>query len=133
VPNKPYGPPSSQIYFWVVPANAAGRWQWQVGGVLAHRHFDLQIAQTFQKVEPTLTMDGVPVRVLDAKLRGNRLTFRSGFEYLGRETWYEFDGHIDGDEIEGHVHRRAEQRQSEFKWTATRVQRGRIDTGSREQ
>lgn len=133
VPNKSYGPPSSQIYFWVVPANAAGRWQWQVGGALAHRHFEMQIAQTFQKLEPKLTIDGVPVKVVDAKLRGTRLTFSAGFEYLGHETWYEFDGRIDGDEIEGHVHRRADKRESEIKWAAKRLQRGRIETGPREQ
>ena len=132
VPDKPYGPPSSQIYFWVVPANGAGRWQWQVGGALAHRHFDMQIAQNFQQVEAKVTIDGVPVRAANAKLRGDRLTFSVGFEYLGRETWYEFDGRIDGDEIEGHVHRREERRESELKWQARRVQRGEVGTGTRE-
>ena len=30
VPNKSYGPPSSVVYLWIVPANAAGRWQWKL-------------------------------------------------------------------------------------------------------
>jgi len=30
VPDKPYGPPVSDVYLWIVPANAAGRWQWRM-------------------------------------------------------------------------------------------------------
>ena len=29
VPDKPYGPPSSEVYLWIIPANAAGAWRWR--------------------------------------------------------------------------------------------------------
>src|ERR1700682_4305631 len=30
VPNKSYGPPVSQVYFWYVPAHVAGKWRWEL-------------------------------------------------------------------------------------------------------
>src|SRR5687767_4877625 len=49
VPNKRYGPPSSDVYLWIVPANAAGRWRWQFAGEAGT--FEVTLAQTFQMLE----------------------------------------------------------------------------------
>ena len=32
VPGKVYGPPRSEVYLWVIPADFAGTWRWQVDG-----------------------------------------------------------------------------------------------------
>ena len=48
VPDKRYGPPRSEVYLWIVPANAAGTWRWQleVGG--APVAYEVALEQTFQ-------------------------------------------------------------------------------------
>ena len=48
VPDKPYGPPVSDVYLWIVPANAAGRWQWHTPVEGADVAWELELEQTFR-------------------------------------------------------------------------------------
>ncbi len=59
---------ASRIYFWVVPAVAAGEWLMEMPGGASRR---LVLEQSFQTVSGTL--DGLALR--DVSLRGRRLVF----------------------------------------------------------
>ena len=72
------------IRLWIVPAKAAGAWQWAQG--------ELVLAQTYQKVSGTLRMDGRELAIENGRLRGNELSFSAGgAAYIGR---------INGDRID---------------------------------
>jgi precorrin-6B methylase 2 len=81
----------SKIFFtahlWIVPAKVDGIWTF-AAGVLA-------LKQNFQTIDGTLAIAGIRTPIINAKLRGEQLTFSAnGSDYLGR---------VAGDVIEGTV------------------------------
>ena len=103
-PGKPVGrDQTSKVFYWVVPARAAGRWMWQSAGETgAPRAFELALNQNFQKVEGTLSADGKTAPIEDAKLVGDRLTFVAIAGENGALR-YEFDGRIVNHGLDGKV------------------------------
>ncbi len=120
VPDKPYGPPSSEIYLWVVPANAAGVWRWRFDGSGA-ADYELALRQTFQMLEGSPSAGGRALRLEGGRMRGDTITFAlAAAAGAGRE---EYSGRIEGDAISGKVRFGNGERE----WRATRVKRGSID------
>jgi hypothetical protein len=119
VPNKPYGPPRSDVLLWIVPANAAGRWQWraQLGG--AEVDCEATLEQTFQAVRGAARAGGRPARIENARLNGAELRFTLVADVDGGSMRQELAGHIAGDTIRGKAGGRD--------WQATRTARGKID------
>jgi len=116
VPDKPYGPPRSTVYLWIIPADASGRWAWRVpqpgGGT-----YEVALEQTFQQVKPAGGQGAY--RIERATLTGDTLAFvlRSGSESQ------EYKGRINGDTISGTV----TAGNATAPWTATRVARGKMN------
>ena len=73
VPDKPYGPPRSEVYLWIVPANAAGTWHWQleVGG--APVAYEVALEQTFQMLSGKPVVGGGPARLEGGRMRGDEI------------------------------------------------------------
>jgi hypothetical protein len=113
VPDKPYGPPRSEIYFWVVPAHAAGEWRWRRAG--GEGEIALALAQTFQFLEGGTVGMG-PARVEQGRMQGDRISFILVSGAGGRQ---EYNGRIGGDTITGTVR----QGGGESEWKATRIKR----------
>jgi len=126
VPDKPYGPPSSEVYLWIVPANAAGAWQWRVGSGAAAAVYEVTLSQTFQALEGRATVGGRPGRLENGGMRGDEIRFMLTAELDGRPVQHEFGGRISGDEINGKVRLAGG---GELDWKATRVRRGSINFG----
>ena len=125
VPNKPYGPPQSDVYLWVVPANVAGRWQWKTpldGAVAA---WELSLEQTFQELRGTASVDGKPARVDNPRLRGDEIRFTLVGVVNGREARHEYVGRVSGEAIRGKA--RVPNAESGVEWQATRTTRGKIN------
>jgi len=80
-----------QIYLWVVPAQLAGHWSWDVGA----DHYTMELRQSFQKVTGTLHAAGREGPIADGSVTGDRLRFSVR---LG-ETLIKFDGRLAGDSI----------------------------------
>lgn len=125
VSEKPYGPPSSEVYLWIIPANAAGAWQWRVGAAAAD--YEVMLSQTFQVLEGRATVGGRPGRVENGRMRGEEIRFMLTAELDGRSVQQEYGGRVSGDEINGKVRLASG---GEFDWKATRVRRGSIDIKS---
>jgi SAM-dependent methyltransferase len=123
VPNKRYGEPVSDVYLWIVPANAAGRWQWRsdVGGTPVD--FEAAFEQTFQVVRGTARAGGAPARLENVKLRGDEIALALIGEVNGRTVRQELTGRITGDTIRG----KARSGEALAEWQATRLTRGKID------
>ena len=124
VPDKPYGPPSSEVYLWIVPANAAGTWQWRLAGAAA-ADYELALSQAFQMLEGRLLIDGRPGRLEEGRMRGDEIRFILTAEADGRTLRQEFSGRVSGDTISGKVKHAG----GESEWKATRTRRGSISLG----
>ncbi len=123
VPDKPYGPPSSEVYLWIIPAHAAGAWRWRSADGAAAVEYELTLSQTFQMLEGKAVVGGRPGRLEDGRMHGDEIRFMLTAEVGGRTLRHEFSGRVDGDVINGTVKLPGGE---EFDWKATRVQRGNI-------
>ena len=123
VPDKPYGAPQSDIFLWVVPADASGRWRWQPAVAGAHWPYDAALDQTFQMLSGVVSADGRTVQVQNARVRGESVSFSALLEREGRVVRHEFSGRLQGDVIEGRVTVDGVQ----APWHASRLARGRMN------
>ena len=126
VPDKSYGPPSSNIYLWVVPADAAGRWRWRLplGGI--EKEYLLGLDQTFQKLQGAADVDGRRARFGPGRMKGDDITFSLTAEIDGKTVEHRFSGRLAGDEITGTVSVGTEN-PLKLQWKAVRSQRGRME------
>jgi hypothetical protein len=124
VPDKPYGPPRSDVFLWIVPANAAGRWEWRLPGDGA-AVYTATFEQTFQELRGTAAAGGEPARIEKPWLRGEEIRFTLAGELDGRPMRREFVGRVSGDQIRGKA--RVPNAESGVEWQATRVTRGKIN------
>jgi len=125
VPDKPYGPPSSEVYLWIIPANAAGAWQWRSSDGAAAVEYELTLSQSFQMLEGKALIGGQPGRLEGGRMRGDEIRLMLIAEAGGRTLRHEFSGRVDGDAINGKVRLPGG---SELDWRAKRVKRGNINT-----
>lgn len=93
---------SRQVHFWVIPANATGTWTWSTPGS-RQAAFVLQIEQKYQQIRGTLSQGDHPSTLTDAKLTGDRITFRVEQDAAGVKTTREFAGTVEGNEISGTI------------------------------
>jgi SAM-dependent methyltransferase len=63
----------TQGYYWVVPGNAAGKWT--IKGIEGTKSVTLDLAQKYQRVGGSLSIDGKSQPILGPSLTGNRLKF----------------------------------------------------------
>ena len=124
VPGKPYGPPTSEVYLWIVPANAAGRWQWRVANDGAGLDCEVTFDQTFQTLRGSARAEGRAARIENSTLRGDEITLAMVTELNGTPVRYDFSGRVAGDRIRGVV--RIAGSRDEWPWEATRTSRGSI-------
>jgi len=125
VPGKPYGPPSSEVYLWVIPANAAGTWQWRSAIGNAPVDVELALSQSFQMLEGKPLLGGKPGRLEEGRMRGDEIRFMLTAVVDGRTLRQEFSGRVNGDTISGKVKLTG----GEQDWKATRIRRGSIKIG----
>jgi hypothetical protein len=110
----------SSVYFWIVPAKAAGSWQWQltVGG--KPQAYDLVLDQKYQAISGTVRVGGRSIRLQDAKLRGVEISFGFSTEVNGSPLKHAFLGRITGNTIDGTVNLAGARTQAQADWAATR-------------
>ena len=88
------------LHFFVVPANASGRWQWtdQERGPCF-----LDITQKFQKVKGSIRIGEETYPLLNCSLRGNDFFFSVERNLPGAQSVLSFRGRISGDTIDGNI------------------------------
>jgi SAM-dependent methyltransferase len=89
-----------EVLLWIVPAKAEGQWRMANGS--------MELFQTYQMVQGSITVDGSKHTISSRALRGDEITFiAGGFTYQGK---------IKGNQIEGLITTPAGQ----LPWKATR-------------
>jgi hypothetical protein len=125
VPRKPYGPPSSDVYLWIVPANAAGRWQWRMPVDGAVVEWEATLGQTFQALAGSARAGGKPARIESGTMRGEEISLVVVADVNAAPLRHELRGRLTGDSIRGTL--RVGGTQQALDWQATRVSRGKIN------
>jgi hypothetical protein len=59
------------IYFWIVPAQVAGKWTLTEGGTT----YGLDLVQKYQKFEGSVAINGVPGKLSHGRLSGEDISF----------------------------------------------------------
>jgi hypothetical protein len=89
------GVTTTLIYLYVVPAKVGGRWSAQMPPAVSKAPATLSLKQQLTRVSGSVRLDGKDIPLEDAKLRGDRLTFK----LAGRKG--EFVGQVKGNSIQG--------------------------------
>jgi len=124
VPEKTVGDPGkSYIFFWVVPATIAGRWESLIytGGRGIVYEFDFD--QSFQRVSGDLRVDGKDARLPIFNVRGDRVSFEVDAPSGSGLVKHRFQGVVKQDRIEGTVTIAG---QKPLKWAAQLKRRGEL-------
>jgi hypothetical protein len=124
VPEKTVGDPGkSYIFFWVVPAKIAGRWESLIytGGRGVIYEFDFD--QSFQRVSGDVRVDGKDARLPIFSVRGDRVGFEVDAPAGSGLVKHRFQGVVKQDRIEGTVTIAG---QKPIKWTAQLKKRGEM-------
>ena len=93
------GVTTTLIYLYVVPAKAEGSWNAKLPASLSKEPVRLTLKQQITRLAGVARIAGKDVVLEEAKMRGERLTFRLP---LGGKT-YEFTGTVKGQSIDGTV------------------------------
>jgi hypothetical protein len=123
VPDKPYGPPSSEVFLWIMPANAAGAWKWRSAGGAGIVDSEIVLRQTFQLLDGSAVVGGQRARVESGSMRGDEIRLMLVAEAAGGTQRREYRGRVEGDVIRGKASLPGG---SELDWNATRISRGSI-------
>lgn len=124
VPDKPYGAPESEVYMWVIPANAAGTWQGSITTNEGPMEFHADLEQTFQMLSGAARIGDARGRLQSGRLRGRALRFAMSVEAEGRSVRHEFEGRVTGDAMAGKV---TSPDGMEREWRASRIRRAAIN------
>jgi len=103
------GVTTTLIYLYIVPAKVAGSWKAQMPPAMSKQPATLSFKQQLTRITGSVRLDGKEFLMEDAKLRGDRLTFK----LAGRKA--EFSGQVKGRQIEGTV----ESGGAKSPWSAT--------------
>ena len=110
----------SDIYFWIVPAKVAGTWQSQLQVRRASIPYEFTLAQQYQVVSGTARVAGRNVKLQNAKITGDVLSFDLTADVDGAPVRHTFTGRINGDAIMGTADLAGPRLQSRLDWNAKR-------------
>ena len=110
---------AQRVYYWVIPANVTGTWTWRSPGD-RRTAFTLKLEQRYQQIRGTLIQGNDQSVLTDAKLTGDRITFRIEQVVSGRKIAREFAGTISGNSINGTITSTEGQRVQNNRWKAVR-------------
>ena len=102
VPDKPVGRDRhSTLMLWTVPAQVAGRWQFDLPKAQGGARVEIAVSQARQILTGKATLNGQPVDLQGLRIDGERLRF--ALEPSGRAERFrhEFDGVVKGDSVSG--------------------------------
>ncbi len=111
----------SEVYYWVIPAQVAGRWQVRAAAPRGRQNFEVEFRQKYQELEGTVRGFERPALVRDARIDGDRVGFTvvddADFAHRVR-----YEGKVSGNAISGLLRGDGSAPRGEHKWRAVRAQ-----------
>ncbi len=111
---------NTHFYFWMIPANVAGEWQWTLSGPRGRRDYTLHLVQKFQEFSGKVTAGGHESPIRKGRLAGDHLSFTVNEKIDGKNVTMGFSGRVDGLSIQGVVEIQGGPSSGKYPWTATR-------------
>ncbi len=108
---------SKTFYLYVVPAQVAGKWQFEAMLPAGSRSFELELAQQLQEIRGGARVTGGYLPLFEARLHGDRIAF----VIVDDQQSHHFDGRVTGSLMEGTVRSGSGRAQVEHRWRATRI------------
>jgi len=110
---------ASSLRLWIVPARVAGVWVWSIKQPGLARHFELDMNQQFQRVSGVVRTGQQRLRLRDARLRGDQISFvLLEQQRVDHGVRYDYSGRVKGNTIEGEM--TASDSTARHRWTASR-------------
>jgi hypothetical protein len=108
----------SDIYLWIIPAKVAGTWQSQLTVRGKPVDYELALKQQYQAVAGTVRVAGKNVKLENAKLAGDRLSFEFTADVGGAPLRHLFAGTVQGRNVSGTADLSGAKMQAKLDWTA---------------
>ena len=108
------------VYFWIVPANATGRWEWDLDTGGGRRLYTFTADQLFQVLGGTVSVEDREYTLSDGRLEGVKVSFRLEEELGGRRTAWVYEGEIQGNSIRGTARPADDAKAKPLIWKASR-------------
>ena len=89
------------VYYWVVPADVSGTWEWAITTESGTQKYVLTCAQEFQKFRGTVTLGDNTYSAVKTKLCGAEMQFTMKEEVDGHEASVLYEGTVNGNIIVG--------------------------------
>ena len=112
---------TSDIYFWIVPAEAAGVWRWELPVAGKQQSYELTLEQKYQAISGSARIGGGAVKITNARLRGDEIRFVFTANVNGQPVRHEFSGKIGGDGATGSARLSGARVQGQYEWDARRT------------
>lgn len=109
------------VYFWVIPGNASGSWQWRAQWHGEAQPWELNFEQEFQNVSGTLRIGEKTWELDDAGVRGNQLWASVRADFGGGVQLLYFSGTLEHEVVEGILELGYEEEVRPVKWKAHRT------------
>jgi SAM-dependent methyltransferase len=108
----------SDIYLWIIPAKVAGTWQSQLTVRGKPVDYELALDQQYQTVAGSVRVGGHNVKLENAKLQGDQLSFEFTADVGGMPLKHLFAGTVQGRSVSGTADLSGAKVQAKLDWTA---------------
>src|SRR5688572_4978237 len=106
----------SDIYLWIIPAKVDGRWQSRLQVRGKPVDYEIALKQEFQMIDGTARVAGRTVKLQNAKLNGNHLSFEFTADVGGAPIRHAFDGTVYGGLVNGTADLSGATLQAKLEW-----------------
>ena len=110
------------VYYWIIPAQVAGTWQWTMPTATGEKRYMLQLRQQFQEVSGMVSTDNAQIPISEAKLTGDQLSLKVIPSVQGSGVTMQFNGRVSNDTITGSVEILGGKQANRRDWVAQRQQ-----------
>ena len=108
------------VFFWILPANVSGTWEWTMPSGSNKTQYKFSIDQNFQVVTGTIYAGGMIIPIKQLTIEGDRLALEVYQDRNGTTELLEFAGRVNGDTIEGSVRSKSGSSSNTSTWKALR-------------
>jgi SAM-dependent methyltransferase len=109
------------VFLWIVPAQAGGRWRTTVALPAGSRGYDIEIRQKFQEIDGLARYEKKVAGLWNPVLRGDRISFVIVDDSGPVDSNLYFEGRVTGDSMEGTIRRGVGKDETRIPWRASRV------------
>ncbi|MFW5944462.1 MAG: SAM-dependent methyltransferase [Bacteroidota bacterium] len=96
-PDKHLKEDDCEIFYWLVPSEIEGRWEWSV----SDKRFIMTAEQEFQQLDIDIRAEGESLKVKEQMLQGKQLNFTA--VHPDSNLKYVYHGEVEGETISGKV------------------------------